>query len=135
MVGPQGQSLVVVVAVVGELLIFLVITAIVHRGRPAVPQLDQASPTSSFPSGHTGAAVALYVCLAVILLRQGQTTMARAGLAVLGCVIPSSLRPQGLSRHALPDRRVGRRARQRYSLSYRTAGISNIPNDASTQSR
>lgn len=64
--GRWRESL-VVVAIVGELLIFLVITATVHRERPPVPQLDQAPPTSSFPSGHTGAAVALYGCLAVIL--------------------------------------------------------------------
>jgi undecaprenyl-diphosphatase len=86
--GRWRESLVVVVAVVGELLIFLVITATVHRARPAVPQLDQAPPTSSFPSGHTGAAVALYVCLAVILLRNAKPRWLAAGLAVLGCVIP-----------------------------------------------
>ena len=83
--GRWRESLVVVVAIVGEL---SVITAIVHRARPAVPQLDQAPPTSSFPSGHTGAAVALYVCLAVILLRNAKPRWLAAGLAVLGCVIP-----------------------------------------------
>jgi len=67
--GRWRESLVTVVAIVGELLIFLVITATVHRARPAVPQLDQAPPTSSFPSSHTGAAIPLYGCLEVILLR------------------------------------------------------------------
>ncbi len=86
--GRWRDSLVVVVAIVGELLIFLVITAVVHRARPAVAQLDQAPPTSSFPSGHTGAAVALYGCLTVILLRNVKPRWAAVSLAVLGCVIP-----------------------------------------------
>ena len=45
---------------VGELLAFLVVTAVVNRPRPGVPHLDAAAPTSSFPSGHTAPAVALY---------------------------------------------------------------------------
>jgi undecaprenyl-diphosphatase len=40
----------------------------VHRPRPDVVQLDAAPPTSSFPSGHTAAAIALYGCLAILLL-------------------------------------------------------------------
>ena len=86
--GRWREPLVVVVAIVGELLIFLIITATVHRARPAVPQLDQAPPTSSFPSGHTGAAVALYGCLAVILLRNIGRRWVAVGLAIAGFVIP-----------------------------------------------
>ena len=86
--GRWRESLVVVVAIVGELLIFLVITATVHRDRPAVPQLDQAPPTSSFPSGHTGAAVALYGCLAVILLRNVPRRWIAVGLAIIGFTLP-----------------------------------------------
>jgi undecaprenyl-diphosphatase len=86
--GRWRESLVTVVAIVGELLIFLVITAIVHRDRPAVPRLDQAPPTSSFPSGHTGAAIALYGCLAVILLRNVKPRWVAVSLAVLSCVVP-----------------------------------------------
>src|SRR4029079_13589386 len=48
--GRWRESLILVVAIVGELLIFLVITATVHRARPAVPQLDQAPPPSSCPA-------------------------------------------------------------------------------------
>ena len=86
--GRWRESLVTVVAIVGELLIFLVITATVHRARPAVPQLDQAPPTSSFPSGHTGAAIALYGCLAVILLRNVTPRWVAVSLAMLGSLIP-----------------------------------------------
>jgi undecaprenyl-diphosphatase len=45
--------IVLVVAMVGEVTIFLTITAIVSRPRPDVARLDGAPPTSSFPSGHT----------------------------------------------------------------------------------
>jgi len=86
--GRWRESLVIVVAILGELLIFLAITAIVHRARPAVAQLDQAPPTSSFPSGHTGAAIALYGCLAVILLRNVKPRWAAMGLATICVAIP-----------------------------------------------
>jgi undecaprenyl-diphosphatase len=66
--GRWYESLVVITAIGGELLIFLAVTATVHRPRPDVIQLDAAPPTSSFPSGHTAAAMALYGCLAILLL-------------------------------------------------------------------
>lgn len=68
--GRWRESAVLSVAIVGELLIHLAITAVVNRPRPDVPHLDAAPPTSSFPSGHTGAAVAFFGCLAIIMLRQ-----------------------------------------------------------------
>ena len=97
------EALAVLASIVGELLIFLGVTATVHRDRPAVPRLDPAPPTSSFPSGHTGAAVALYVGLAVVLIslvRRGDVVApaARAGVvvgSVLLCCIPVVV---GLSR-------------------------------------
>ncbi len=103
--GRWRESLMLVVAIVGELLIFLVITATVHRARPAVPQLDQAPPTSSFPSGHTGVAVALYGCLAVILLRNVKPRWVAAILAVLACVVPVAVAASRVYRgmHYLTD--------------------------------
>lgn len=50
-----------------ELAVFLVTTAVVHRPRPAVTELDASPPTSSFPSGHTAAAVALYGAIALLI--------------------------------------------------------------------
>jgi len=67
-VGRWFESWVVVTAIAGELLVFVAITATVHRARPAVERLDPAPPTSSFPSGHTAAAIALYGCVAILLL-------------------------------------------------------------------
>jgi undecaprenyl-diphosphatase len=61
--------LVLVTALVGEVLIFLVAAAVVGRPRPAVPHLDDTlPPTSSFPSGHTAAAICLYGTLAALVL-------------------------------------------------------------------
>lgn len=53
----------------GELFLFLLVTATVHPPRPPVDRMDPAPPTSILPSGHTGAAVALYVTMAVLAWR------------------------------------------------------------------
>jgi len=74
--------------IVGELLVFLVVTALVNRPRPDVPHLDVAPPTSSFPSGHTGAAVAFYGCLAVIMLRQLRPGWFAATITTVMCLVP-----------------------------------------------
>ena len=66
--GRWYESWLLVTAIAGELLVFVAITATVHRARPAVERLDAAPPTSSFPSGHTAAAIALYGCVAILLL-------------------------------------------------------------------
>jgi undecaprenyl-diphosphatase len=75
-------------AIVGELVVFLVVTALVNRPRPDVPHLDAAPPTSSFPSGHTGAAVAFYGCLAVIMLRQLRPGWFAATITTVMCLVP-----------------------------------------------
>jgi undecaprenyl-diphosphatase len=63
-------SLVIATVLVGEVLIFLASAAVVGRPRPPVPHLDGVlPPTSSFPSGHTAAAVCLYGALAALVLR------------------------------------------------------------------
>jgi undecaprenyl-diphosphatase len=87
--GRWYEGWVVVAAITGELLVFLAVTATVHRDRPPVPKLDVSPPTSSFPSGHTAAAVALYWCLAFLLLhygRPGALTRVLAGLFMLAPV-------------------------------------------------
>ncbi|MFN8147102.1 MAG: phosphatase PAP2 family protein [Candidatus Nanopelagicales bacterium] len=87
--GRWFEAWVVAAAIVGELWVFLVVTFLVDRARPDVPHLDAAPPTSSFPSGHTGAAVALYGCIAVLLWRTSSSRgpWLRAAIAVC-CVVP-----------------------------------------------
>jgi undecaprenyl-diphosphatase len=75
-------------AIVGELLVFLVVTALVGRDRPDVPRLDTAPPTSSFPSGHTAAAVALYGCIAVIVLREMRNRAVAGAVVAICCAVP-----------------------------------------------
>lgn len=65
--GRWHESGVLITVLAGELLIFLGVTELVHRPRPAVVRLDAAPPTSSFPSGHTAAALALYGCIAILV--------------------------------------------------------------------
>jgi undecaprenyl-diphosphatase len=63
-------SLVIATVLVGEVLIFIASAAVVARSRPPVTHLDTVlPPTSSFPSGHTAAAVCLYGALAALILR------------------------------------------------------------------
>ena len=81
--GRWYESWVVVAAIIGELVVFVAITATVHRDRPTVVRLDAAPPTSSFPSGHTAAAVALYGCLAILLLKLWPGVAARLAATLL----------------------------------------------------
>jgi len=96
--GRWREPATVLISITGELFIFVLVTATVHRQRPTVPHLDPAPPTSSFPSGHTGASVALYVGLAAILLAVTRGSTHRAAvvaLSVLLCALPVMV---GLSR-------------------------------------
>jgi membrane-associated phospholipid phosphatase len=65
--GRWREALVVIYAVIGETAIFVATTLFIDRPRPRVPQLDEAPPTSSFPSGHTAAAVCFYGSIAAIV--------------------------------------------------------------------
>ncbi|GII04267.1 phosphatase PAP2 family protein [Planobispora takensis] len=62
-----NESIFLVVAVWSQSIIFLLSTVLAERKRPSVPHLDPAPPTSSFPSGHTSAAVAFYCGVALVL--------------------------------------------------------------------
>lgn len=86
--GRWFEAWAVCAAIVGELWVFLIVTFLVDRARPDVAHLDAAPPTSSFPSGHTGAAVALYGCIAVLLwTTSSRGPWVRAVIAVC-CVVP-----------------------------------------------
>ncbi|MFJ7265357.1 diacylglycerol kinase family protein [Streptomyces sp. NPDC099050] len=62
----RSEALFLSISVAAQSAVFVVVTALVDRPRPAVPHEDAAPPTSSFPSGHVGASLALYGGLAVI---------------------------------------------------------------------
>ncbi|GHE26758.1 phosphatase PAP2 family protein [Streptomyces vinaceus] len=57
-------------SVAAQSAVFLLVTLVVERPRPDVPHLDAAPPTSSFPSGHVGASMALFGGLAVLAARR-----------------------------------------------------------------
>ncbi|TQS46391.1 phosphatase PAP2 family protein [Cryptosporangium phraense] len=80
------EPTVMLFAVLGEVWGFVLVTALVDRPRPPVPHLDNAPPTSSFPSGHTAATVCCYGALAILLggRRKGWYL---AGVGVLAAVV------------------------------------------------
>jgi len=84
--GRWQESLLVITAVAGEVLLFLAVSAMVPQRRPPVPRLEAAPPTSSYPSGHTAAAVALYGGLGVLALIRAGRPWLRALTTVLFCI-------------------------------------------------
>jgi undecaprenyl-diphosphatase len=93
--GRWRESLVLAAAITGELLVFLAVTFVVQRDRPDVPRLDAAPPTSSFPSGHTAAAVAIYGAIAFVLWRRSRHRAWAGVVVALCCAVPVVV---GLSR-------------------------------------
>ncbi len=80
--------LVIAVVLVGEVLIFLTASSVVGRPRPPVPHLDAVlPPTSSFPSGHTAAAICLYGAIAALVVRGTRAWWRWAVLAAAVVVI------------------------------------------------
>jgi len=77
-------------AVSAQAIIFFFTTLVIDRQRPHVRHLDASPPTSSFPSGHTSAAVALYCGLALILATLAHRTWLQ-WLAWLLVLVPVSV--------------------------------------------
>ncbi|MEU3725350.1 diacylglycerol kinase family protein [Streptomyces sp. NPDC031705] len=77
-------------AVAAQSAVFLLVTMVVERSRPHVPHLDAAPPTSSFPSGHVGASVALFGGLAVLVALQphGARRWLRHALVTALLIVP-----------------------------------------------
>ncbi|MEU5529834.1 phosphatase PAP2 family protein [Micromonospora chersina] len=75
-------------AVSAQALIFLFTTMAIDRRRPAVEHMDSSPPTSSFPSGHTSAAMALYVGIAVLLALRARSTAAKVTWWTLLVLVP-----------------------------------------------
>lgn len=88
----RAEALFLAGSVAVQSAVFLLVTALVRRPRPDVPRLDGAPPTSSFPSGHVGAAVALYAGLAVIvLLRTRGRGRWRYAAATVPLLVPAAV--------------------------------------------
>lgn len=75
------------IAVAVQAAVFMGSGLIVGRDRPDVDRLQDAPPTSSFPSGHTGASTAYYLSL-VLLAQRISTTWLRVLLTVLCTAVP-----------------------------------------------
>jgi membrane-associated phospholipid phosphatase len=82
------EPMLVAVAVAGEVGIFLLVTLLVDRDRPPVRHLDEAPPTSSFPSGHTAATIALWGALAVLASERARSAVVRGLFLTLAVVLP-----------------------------------------------
>jgi membrane-associated phospholipid phosphatase len=77
-----------VCAVTLEASVALTTSIVIDRPRPHVIRLDDVPPTKSFPSGHTAAAIALYVGLAIILTPHVRQAAVRASIWLFAVTIP-----------------------------------------------
>ena len=66
-------------------------TLLIDRPRPNVPQLDAAPPTSSFPSGHTAAAVCFYGSVAAIILWHSRHRWIKVVAVVVCAAVPLTI--------------------------------------------
>ncbi|MGI5291877.1 phosphatase PAP2 family protein [Nonomuraea polychroma] len=82
------ESIFLIAAVWSQSLIFLAATGPVGRQRPPVQHLDEAPPTSSFPSGHVSAAVAFYCGMALILAAHVRSRALRVLIWAPGIAAP-----------------------------------------------
>jgi undecaprenyl-diphosphatase len=80
-------AVVPLIAISAQALVFFFTTLLIDRERPDVEKLDDSPPTSSFPSGHTGAATGLYFTLALMALRIRQPRL-RATVVSVCLLVP-----------------------------------------------
>jgi undecaprenyl-diphosphatase len=94
------EPVVLIIGVTCQALVFLFTTLVVSRARPDVPKLDKSPPTSSFPSGHTGAGTALYLGLVVLcvtlLQRQWLKVLAIVGFGVVPFLVATARLYRGM---------------------------------------
>lgn len=85
------ESATLVTALSLEALVFVTVSALIGRSRPPIEQLDTSPPTASFPSGHVGAATALYLTLAIIVWWRTENALLRGLAALLAVALPASV--------------------------------------------
>ena len=88
------EPLLVIAALVIEASAFITITTFVGRPRPDVPRLESSPVDSSFPSGHTAAAVA-YAAIAIVVFWHTRRVWVRVLTVVITVALPVIV---GLSR-------------------------------------
>ncbi len=84
-----------VLAVTLEASVAFTSSIVVDRPRPQVVRLDVVPPTKSFPSGHTAAAIALYIGLAMLVDPHVRNRVFRMLLWAIAVIVPVFV---GLSR-------------------------------------
>ena len=88
-IGRQWRELgFLVAALTLEASVSLTSSLVVNRTRPNVRRLDAAPPTSSFPSGHTAAAIVLFVSLAIVITSYVRSTTVRVLVWIVAAAIP-----------------------------------------------
>ena len=75
------------IAIAAQASVFVAATTLTDRKRPTVEHLDPAPPTSSYPSGHMGAATALYLTFALMAQRI-ETVWLRRVVTVVCAIVP-----------------------------------------------
>ena len=80
-------AVVPLIAITLQALVFFFTTLLIDRPRPDVVKLDHSPPTSSYPSGHSGAATGLYVTIALLALRIRQPVL-RAVTVTVCLLVP-----------------------------------------------
>lgn len=89
---PWRRALAPALAMLLETAVYLGAGAAVNRPRPEVERLDHDQPTSSFPSGHVGANVALLL-VAGLLAGEARSPVARGLVRAVGVGYPAALAP------------------------------------------
>lgn len=88
--GEWRTSVCIALAVGGEKLVYLISSTLVARDRPPVATLDDTYATSSFPSGHVGAAITLYASIAIVVgARHGRKWLIAlmAVMVLIACMV------------------------------------------------
>jgi undecaprenyl-diphosphatase len=81
-------ALFLVVATVVEAATYEGTVLVLNRPRPPVPRLEDLGGGASFPSGHTAAAVVVYVGIAVLVFRYTGNRLARRTTGVIAVLAP-----------------------------------------------
>ena len=87
----RWQALILLLALSLELLTFLTVNYSVGRPRPDVKPLGSLPSTSSFPSGHTAATIALYGGLALIISHRLRSRVAGFFLWTLAVLLATAI--------------------------------------------